>query len=195
MAFEIVVDTAAQILRARYTGEVGLEERMSLGRRVLEEAERTGIYRILLDFRAAHARVGNTDDVGRMADMVAPSLPSDARLAYLMRYQHQDDEAVGDLVRTRGVEVERFTNPDVALAWLQEDRPGGQPEPPAGDPEPNRAYRLVADAIDPAIQLSPRQFAALGELAQELLGRGVDDATVRQITLRMSGAMDPRKSP
>ena len=192
MAFEIVVDTAAQILRARYTGEVGLGERMALGRRVLEEAERTGIYRILLDFRSAHARVGNVDDVGRMADMVAPSLPFDARLAYLMTHQHQVDDAVGELIRTRGVEVERFTDPDVAVAWLQEDRSVAQPEAPAHDLEPNRAYRLVADAIDPAVQLSPPQFAALGELAQELLARGIDDAATQRIVGRLSGAMGGR---
>ena len=188
MAFEIVVDSVAGILRARYTGEVGLAERVSFARRLLNEAERTGIQRWLLDFRGAQARAGRPDDVGRMVDEFALRIPLDARIAYLMTHLHQVDDEVGVLLRSAGIEVERFTDPGKAVAWLQSDSPPRTVEARA-DPDPNHAYRLVADAIDPRVQLSPPQFAALGELAQDLLARGIDDGVIRQIVGRLSGNM------
>ena len=104
MAFEIVVDSVAGILRARYTGEVGLDERVSFARRLLHEAERTGIQRWLLDFRGAQARVGMPDDVVRMVDEFALRIPLDARIAYLMTHLHQVDDEVGVLLRSSSKE-------------------------------------------------------------------------------------------
>lgn len=193
MPFEIAIDSAARVLRARYTGEVGLDERASSALRVLQEAERTGIYRWLLDFRGAHARVGKSVDVMRMWSEFASKLPPDARLAYLMTYDHQVDDAVGAVIRSGGVEVERFTNPGGAVAWLLSAH-SPQVEATPADTDPDGAYRLVADAIDPAIQLSPSQFAALGELAQELLARGSGDAVTQRLVGRLSGVMGPGSS-
>ena len=43
MPLEIVVDTASRVLRARYSGEVGIDERMVFARQVLEKAQATGM--------------------------------------------------------------------------------------------------------------------------------------------------------
>src|SRR5690606_13200886 len=139
MAFEIVVDSVAGILRARYTGEVGLDERVSFARRLLHEAERTGIRRWLLDFRGAQARVGRPDDVERMADELALRIPLDARIAYLMTHLHQVDDEVGALLRSAGIEVERFTDPGRAITWLRADSPPRIVEARV-EPDPNHAY-------------------------------------------------------
>ena len=189
MPFDIVVASAAGILRARYTGEVGLDQRVSFARRLLDEAERAGIHRWLLDFRGAHARVGRRDDVVRMADELASRIPLDARIAYLMTHRHQVDDEVGGLLRSAGLDVERFVDPGKAVAWLRSDPSPRIAEARAADPDPNRAYRLVADAIAPTIQLSPPQFAALGELAQDLLARGIEDRVIQRIVGRLSGNM------
>lgn len=188
MSFEIVVDTAAHILRARYTGEFGMRDRVVMARQVLETAQRTGIYRWLLDFRQAQSRGADPAEVKDMADEFTPQFPPGVRMAYLLMYDHQLDESLEAVVRSRGVQAERFHGLDAAIAWLQ-----------AGDPEPveapesagsKRAFRLADEAIDPAARLSPEQFAAIGELIDALLAKGVDDATVAQLARRMSAAMN-----
>lgn len=190
MSCEIVVDPNTGILRARYSGEMSLDDRVACARRVLEEAERSGCYRLLLDFRAAHARVAKLADAVRMADEVTPRLRPGARLAYLMTYDHQIDDSVGTLIRSRGVQVDRFIGLEDAVAWLQADvLPGNQAGPSEGGS--SRAHRLIADAIDPATSLSPHQLSALGELVEELLDRDIDDAAIRSIAVRIAEAMAP----
>lgn len=178
MPLEIVVDTVARILRARYSGEVGMADRQAFARQVLEKAQRTGIYRWLLDFRQAQSRGADPTDVKDMADEFTPQFPPGVRMAYLLRYDHQLDDALESVVRSRGVQVERFHDLDEAVAWLQ--------APMAS----NRALRLVDEAIDPAARLSPDQFAAIGELIDALLAEGVDEATVAQLGRRMSAVMN-----
>ena len=188
MPFEIVVDAVARILRARYSGEVSLVERAALARRILHEAERTGIYRLLLDFRDAQARGADPAEVGRVADELTSRLSPDARLAYLLRYDHQLDDSLEVAARSRGVRLERFVDMAAAVAWLQADDQSPAAEA-SGGPDLDRAFQLAAEAVDPAARLSPEQLSVLGELVHELLATGMDEANVLRLARRMSAAM------
>lgn len=190
MPLEIVVDTAARILRARYTGEIGVADRHGFARQVLEKAQRTGIYRWLLDFRQAQSRGSAPAEIRRMADEFTPQFPHGVRMAYLLSYDHQLDDSLESIVRSRGVLVERFHDLDAAVAWLQagDTDAANAPESPES-PAARRAFRLVDEAIDPAARLSPEQFTAIGELIDVLLAAGIDDATVARLARRMSAAM------
>lgn len=194
MPFEIVVDTDARILRARYTGEVGMDDRRRFARQVMEKAQRSGIYRWLLDFRQAQVRSADPDDIVRMADEFSPRLPPGVRMAYLVMYHHQLDDSLEGLMRDRGVQVERFHDRETAVGWLQDDDAGGPAAPPATTML-SRALRLAAEAIGPAARVSPDQFVAMGELVHELLASGLDDATVMRIARRMVAAMDASAPP
>ena len=188
MAFEIVFDPVARVLRARYSGEVTLEERLGLARRILQDAERTGVYRLLLDFRDAQSRGADPQEVGRVADELSARLPGDARIAYLLRYDHQLDDSLEVAVRSRGVRIERFLDMTAAVAWLQQDDPPrGAGEP--GDADLDHAFRLAAESVDPAARLSPEQLSVLGELVHELLATGMDEATILRLARRVSAAM------
>lgn len=206
MPFEIKHDRAAGILHARYGGVVDMAQRIALARRVLAEAERTGSYRWLLDFRDAQSLVAEEADVARMADEFSPQLPAGTRMAYLLRYDHQLNAALEDSMRSRGVPVERFHDADAAIAWLQatgdgvegddgrdvEPGPGQAPAPAAtDDPQVDlrHALRLVGEIVEANAPVSPDQFAALGELVQALLEAGLDDAAIRRVCGRMAHAM------
>lgn len=193
MPCEIVVEEVDRLIHVRYSGEVTLEERLAIARKVLDDVERTGIHGLLLDFRDAQSLGKDPADCTRMADHCTPRLPQDARLAYLLRYDHQLDESLETLMRSRGVQVERFHDAATATAWLQ----GAEPADPVGagappQPELHRAFRLVGEVVDPATPVSPDQFAAIGELVQELLAQGVDEPTVRQLAGRMWSVMRPQ---
>ena len=186
MPLEIVVDNFARIVRARYTGELDIGERISLARRVLEEARRTGIFRWLLDFREAQALVGEQAQVTRMADEFTPQLPDDTRMAYLLNYDHQLDGSLESLVRGRGVHVERFRDLGQAIAWLRAE-PAQSPGAASGN-DLHRALRVAAESTGSA-PLLPEQFAAIGELVHDLLATRMDETKVRQVAGRVSAAM------
>ena len=196
MPFEIAVDTAAGIVQTRYSGEVGLDERLTVACRMLEEAERIGSYRLLMDFRNAQSLSGDPDSCKVIADHCTPRLPSDARLAYLLTYDHQLDSTLESLVRSRGVLAERFSDARAAKAWLL--APHRIDVDALGDVEVaaptnlHRAFQVVGEVIDFGTPVSPDQFAAIGGLVHELLATGMDEDAVRAIAGRMAMAMQLR---
>ena len=119
MPFEITVDTAARVLLVRYSGEVGMDDRLRLARQVLEKAQATGIFRWLLDFRRAQSRGADPSGTRCMADEFTSRFPPGVRMAYLLTYDHQLDDSLEKLLRARGVPVERFRDLDAAMTWLQ----------------------------------------------------------------------------
>lgn len=189
MAFQIEVDEGARIVRTRYSGDVTLDERLAVACQALAEAKRIGSHRILLDYRDAQSLSGDPESCQRIADHCTPQLPPDARLAYLLRYDHQLNESLEALVRSRGVQVARFTDAAEAVAWLTAPGRAESELPP--EAELGRAFQLVADVVDPSAPVSPDQFAAIGELVRDLLAKGVDEPTVRHVAGRMWTAMRP----
>lgn len=131
MAYEITLDREARILRVRYTGEVSLDERLVIAGQVLGVMQTTGVHRVLLDFRGAQSLGAKPEAVARIVNQCMPHLPADARLAYLVQYDHQVDSSVEDLARSCGYQVDRFHDKEVALAWLQE---GSDSVPPDMEP-------------------------------------------------------------
>ncbi|HEU4813723.1 MAG TPA: hypothetical protein VFS99_05795 [Xanthomonadaceae bacterium] len=196
MPFEIVVDEVAGIVRTRYSGEISLDERMAVACQMLVEAERIGAYRLLMDFRDAQSLSGDPESCKLIADHCTPRLPPDARLAYLLRYDHQLDGSLEALVRSRGVRAERFNDANAAMAWLQApDQVDFDAIAEADTTVPtnlHRAFQVVGEVIDFGTPVSPDQFAAIGELVHELLATGMDEAAVRGIAGRMAVAIQPR---
>ena len=198
MPCEIEVDKVAGIVHARFSGEVGLDERLAIARKVLDEAARIGIYRLLLDFRDAQSLGSNPQSCKVIADHCTPRLPPDARLAYLLTYDHQLDGTLEALMRARGVLAERFGDIGAAMAWLQApervaiDAIGDVDVEAAAPSDLQRAFQVVGEVIDFGTPVSPEQFAAIGGLVHELLAKGMEEATVRGIASRMAAAMQPR---
>lgn len=190
MPYEITVDRDAWVLRVRYTGEITLDERLVIAGQVLGVMQTTGIHGVLLDFRSAQSLGAQPEAVARIVNQCAPHLPADARLAYLVHYDHQVDSSVEDLARSRGYQVDRFHDQQVALAWLQE---GFASAPPAWEQaeqgDAPHAVRLVGELVHPTMQSD--QVSALGDLVHALVASGMDDASVRRVAGRIAMVMRP----
>lgn len=195
MPHVIEVDAVAEIVRACYSGDVTLDERLEVARRMLGEAQAACFHRLLLDFRNAQSLAGDPEGVRRIADYCMPLMGPNTRLAYLVRYDHQVNETLEHMVHSRGIQVARFKDHRKAIAWLQApvltlaEAPGETP----GETELRRTFRVVAEVIDPAAPVSPDQLAAIGEMVQALLAKGLDEATVRELAGRMALAMRVRR--
>jgi len=192
MSYAFTVDERLGLLRVRYDGEVGMVERGRAVRELMEAAARTGLDRMLIDFRSAHSRPEDPREVMRVVDAYAPQVPAQARLAYVLRYDHQLDEAFEVFARERGVRAERFLDLDAALRWLQER----SPETPAAEPDAAAAgtgavLRITTDAIG-SRALDGEQVAAIDDLVRATLAAGMDEAGVRALAARIAGAMAVR---
>lgn len=192
MPFRIVVDTSARIVRVRYRGDVSPDDRLVFAEQVMDEADRAGMHRLLLDFRDAQSLGGRDEDFRWVAEVCAARFPPHARLAYVVRYEHQLNERLEALIRARGVQVGRFLDVAKAIAWLQAATLAAVDPAPAAAPartDPVRAYRLAVEAAEPASAVSAVQFAAIADLVQVLLAKGLDEATIQQIAGRMASVM------
>lgn len=196
MPFQIEYDPANDLLRAHVSGQIGIGERAEMARVLMEQAATRSVHGLLLDFREAQAPTPTQEEAGRFADLYAPLLQAPRRLAYLLRYEHQLDTVVEDVLRARGVVVERFREPEVAIAWLREARPPRHPSqgPGADDPRAPLMRTAVGDEDGPGV-LTPDQFAALGELVDALLAADVDAETIRGLVARMAAAMRSGSAP
>lgn len=191
MSHEITVDQDARLVRVRYTGEITLDERLVIAREVVGVVHATGIHFVLLDFRAAQSLGARPEAIARIVDQCMPSLPPDARLAYLVQYDHQVDGSVEDLARSRGYQVERFQDRAAAVAWLCEARDAAMASAEGDAPH---ALRLAAELANPARPLTPAQLDALGDLVHALVAAGMEDATVRRVAGRIASVMRPGPS-
>lgn len=201
MAHEIIVDADARVLRVRYLGQVGLEERRRVAYEALDTATAAGFHRILLDFRDAHALAIDALAADRMVANIAPLIVG-ARIAYLVKYDHQVSDVLEQLGRQRGIAMARFHDMGAALKWLGETGPEpGSTEVPASatDEAPveqargargsRDVLRLVTRVLDPEVPVTPATYTAIGQLVQELLDAGVPEPEVLKAAMRMSAAI------
>lgn len=200
MAHEIIVDTDARVLRVRYRGQIGLEERRRIGYEAVDAANAAKLRRILLDFRDAHALAADAVATERMVARLAPGIAC-ARVAYLVKYDHQVSDMLEQLARHQGIAVARFHDLGAAMQWLGETGP----EPRADDGaatatadaiaghgrtrDDSDVRRLVSRALDPEVPVPPATYTVIGQLVQELLDAGVPEPEVVKAAMRMSAAI------
>lgn len=200
MAHEIIVDTDARVLRVRYMGQIGLDERRRIADEALDTAGAAGLHRILLDFRDAHALATDALAADRMVARLAPRIAC-ARVAYLVKYDHQVSDVLEELARQRGIAVARFHDLGDAMEWLGGTGPdpetGDAASPATHDAPATRALargdsdvlRLVTRVLDPEVPVPPATYTAIGQLVQELLDAGVPEPEVLKAAMRMSAAI------
>lgn len=192
MPHEFAVEQADRLLLVRYTGEVGVRERQDVIVKLMDQARATGFHRMLIDFRNAHSKPADPRDVLRVVDHYAPRMPVDTRLAYLLRYDHQLDDTFEVFARERGIQVERFTDRGMAMAWLDAAASGpAHSGPTRPGPGVAHALRLATDAIGDGHALRTDQVAAIDALVHVLLATGIDEATIRDLAGRIAAAMAP----
>lgn len=183
------------ILRVRYSGQIGIEERRIVAEQVFGSRKYDHISRFLLDYRLATHLASDLETARKTARYLAERLRGrNARVAWLVTYDHQLAPEVEELAREFGLASRRFREYLPALAWLQRTDaddgteaaepkvmglPGATPSPP------RRALALAMEACEPFPPLPPLQFAALTRILQELLDEGLDEARVRSLAARM----------
>ena len=189
MSYQILIEHDGRILRVRYSGQIGIEERIAAAEAVLGRRTHASINRYVLDYRGATYLPGDEASNRALARYLADMLAGrDARIAWLMNYDHQLGPSVERLTGDFGVTNGRFYNIESAMAWLLQPadamRPmmGSAPEAPS---PPRRALALAMGIADPSRPLPPTQFAGVTRLVQDLLDEGLDEATVQRLAGRM----------
>ena len=189
MAYEIHLEREGRLLRVRYSGQVGIHERTAAAQAAFKRAAPAGINRFLLDYRSATYLPGDAAAGQALARYIADQLHGrDARVAWLVTYDHQLGPSVEQHTGELGIINRRFYEMDAAVSWLMQS---GEADPPhtGSDPHapspPRRALALAMEAADPMLPLPPVQFAAIAQLAQELLDEGLDEAKVLGLARRM----------
>ena len=196
MAYDILLERHGRILRINYSGRVDLAERKQAATEALDRAAHDGIERFLLDFRQATCLIGDDTAIRALARYLADKLGHrNARVVWLVTHDHQLSHGVEDLAREFGVANQRFCDLGAAFAWLEQPdapKPAARPQaskkmgaPPASAFPPRRALALAMQASDPQVPMPPVQFAAIAQLAQDLLDAGLEDATVLHLARRM----------
>ncbi|MDG6347774.1 hypothetical protein QAA18_03305 [Luteimonas sp. 8-5] len=197
------------ILRVRYSGQIGIEERRIVAERVFGSRAYDHISRFLLDYRLATHLASDPETARKTAHYLAERLRGrNARVAWLVTYDHQLAPEVEELAREFGLANRRFREYLPAIAWLQrtdtdDGAEAAEPEvmglPSATLSPPRRALILAMEACAPFPQLPPLQFAALARILQELLDEGLDEARVQSLAARMVemvyGLPAPRPAP
>ena len=197
------------ILRVRYSGQVGIGERRIVAERIFGSPAYAGVNRFLLDYRLATHLVSDPGTARQTARYLAERLRGrDARVAWLVTYDHQLAHEVEQLAHEFGVVNRRFRDYDAAIAWLagvETDAVAETAEPevlgvPGGTPSPpRRALVLATEACAQFPPMPPLQFAALARIVQELLDEGLDEARVQSLAARMVemvyGLPAPRPAP
>ena len=189
MSYQILIEHDGRIVRVRYSGQIGIEERIAAAEAVLGRRTHASINRYVLDYRGATYLPGDEASNRALARYLADMLAGrDARVAWLMNYDHQLGPSVEKLTGDFGVTNARFYNIDAAMAWLSQPadamRPmmGNAPEAPS---PPRRALALAMGIADPSRPLPPTQFAGVTRLVQDLLDEGLDDDKVLPLARRM----------
>lgn len=211
MAHEIFLEHNG-ILRVRYSGQIGIEERRIVAERVFGSPEYDNVSRFMLDYRLGTHLATDIETARKTARYLAERLRGrNARVAWLVNYDHQLAPEVEQLAREFGVVNRRFREYLPAVAWLQrsDDDDGTDPTattepevmglPSATISPPRRALVLAMEACAPFPSLPPLQFAALARIVQELLDEGLDEARVKSLAARMVemvyGLPAPRPAP
>jgi hypothetical protein len=192
MPYDYVVDQERKILWVRYSGAVTADERRAAAEYVLGEATGPEMRRILLDYRRATSLGMDEASSTHLARYLAGQLGArGARVAWLVKYDHQLDTTVEHKARELGVDNQRFQDFDEAVAWLQQPdeapaeatTPAAHAEPPGtplavemalGTSHPDRrAHGTFEVKVAPqAADNPPAQAAALTRLSLDKHYRG-----------------------
>lgn len=200
MPYDIHLELNGRILRVRYSGQVGVRERSTAAEAVFARADYPAIDRFLLDYRGATYLPGDQSSNRRLAQYLAERLSDrQAKVAWLVNYDHQLGLSVERLTSEFGIPNQRFYDYDAAIAWLQQplDDPAvtattadtgeeailAQPSPATR--LPRRALALAMMAAGPTLSVPPVQFAAVTKLVDELLDEGLDEDKVMRLARRM----------
>jgi hypothetical protein len=155
------------VLWVNYAGVVTLEQRRQRFRETVERALETDCFRVLADFRRAHALEHDPGISTEIAALIAEHVAGrDVRIAWLVRYDHQLDDQLERSIAALGVATGRFQDRDRALAWLQ--RSGETPAPvepgPARTAGKRTARKTDAVALEDRITpLARRMLEAMGD--------------------------------
>jgi hypothetical protein len=196
MPYDFVVDQPRQILWVRYSGTVTPAERRAAAEASLSQPGGRELRRFLLDYRRATSLGMDEAASTALAEFLIANLGDrDARVAWLVTYDHQLDPVVEGKSMQRGIATRRFRDFDEAVAWLQDSpepvaeanpKPAVEPEP-AGTPfgfhmaigssHPARAKGSFEVKIAPqAPDSAPAQAAALARLSLDKRYSGPLDA-------------------
>ena len=181
MPYDFVVDHERQMLWVRYTGAVTIAERHAAAEHSFAQTAGSDIRRFLLDYRSATSSTTSDEAGDALARYIATQLEGrNARVAWLVNYDHQLDPFVEGRSRELGIAIARFRGFDEAVAWLRRAEPAERAaavaEAPAdamfrmggfGSLEPHRRVQGVFDvAIAPqAPDNPPARAAALTRLS------------------------------
>ena len=151
MPYDFVIDDERKIIRVRYSGVVTLAERLNAAMHVLEEVASPEMRRIVLDYRPATSLTADEASASGLAHYVIGMLAArQARIAWLVNYDHQLDPLVEGKLREGGIATARFRNPEAALAWLQkEEGTAAKPAPDTAAPPIPKAQRPAAEPAFP----------------------------------------------
>ena len=186
MAYDITLERDGRILWVRYSGQMDINERRAAAEGVLERAAHAGIGRFLLDYRQATCLVGDEAASQALATYLADKLGHrNARVAWLVTYDHQLSTSVEDLTRSFGIANKRFNDLDAAFAWLDQADIEELGAPPATASPVRRALALAMQASGPQDPMAPARFAAIVQLVQELLDAGMEEAIALDAARRM----------
>lgn len=202
-----VVHSPVPVLWVNYAGVVTLEQRRQRFRETVERALETDCFRVLADFRRAHALEHDPGISTEIAALIAQHVAGrDVRIAWLVRYDHQLDDQVERSIAALGVATGRFQDRDRALAWLQHDGEPPAPVEHAPASRPTRtpatatrgkraapkqdAVALVSRLAGTKVRLSGAQYAALIQLVEGLAAAGMDEERIEPLARRMLEAMD-----
>ena len=130
----IAADPGRGLIEVRFAGEVGLVEREATARKVVEEVARSGVRRVLLDFRQAHSRAEDSEAGREFVERFGRTfVQKHVRLAYVVQHEHQLNPSIEQLLAEHGVPARRFFDHEEAVAWLAEtDQPAPDADREAG---------------------------------------------------------------
>ena len=203
MARMVVIGSPVQVLLVQKAGVVSAGQRREAIEAMVRRALELRCFRILVDYRQAHAFAHDRAGSERVADVIASAFRGrDAKIAMLVRYDHQLDDALERQLTARGVATHRFHGFDDALDWLQSeqrlpahmdmDMDRQAPHSGAGRPDP---VEIAVRAVDPARPLLPSQFATVVHLVADLLGEGLHESDIGPLARRMASALRDQPGP
>lgn len=186
----VTVGTPVRALLVQQAGVLSPAQRRDAVKEVLARARELGCYRILVDYRQAHVFEHDDASNERAADLIAEAFRGrDARLAAVVRFDHQLDDALETMLAARGVATRRFDDFAEAMDWVQSQQPvasSGATVRPRREEDP---VAIAVRAVDPGLALLPSQFATVVHLVADLLAEGLDEDRIQPLARRMARSL------
>lgn len=156
----------------------------------VDRAVEAGCDRILVDCRQVHVFDRDPVACGEAADYLVERFAADTgKVAWLVNFDHQLDDATERMLAAKGVVNARFRDSDLALEWLAApiERLGAGETAVPVDP-----VTLATRAIDPAMALMPSQFAAVVRFVETLLAEGLDEGNIERLAAETAHVLRTR---